>query len=190
MSTDPRDDGQSLDHYRSYLRLLARLQLDPRLQAKMDASDIVQQTLLQAYRARAGFRGTTEGERAAWLRQILANNLAHAVRDFQRDKRDIGKERSLQAAVDASSLRLEAWLAAEQSSPSQKAEKSEQAVRLAAALDDLPEAQRQAVELHYWQGLSLAEVGEQLGRSPTAVAGLLYRGLKALRGELAGQAED
>jgi RNA polymerase sigma-70 factor (ECF subfamily) len=175
---------QPLERFRSYLHLLARLHLDPRLRGKLDASDVVQQTLLQAHEAREQFRGQTESEQAAWLRKILARNLAHAVRDFGRDKRDLAREQSLDAALDASSARLEAWLAAEQSSPSQRAERKEQAVVLAAALEQLPEAQREAVVLHYFQGCTVAAIGRQLNRSPEAVAGLLHRGLKQLRAHL------
>jgi RNA polymerase sigma-70 factor (ECF subfamily) len=170
-----------LERFRAYLRLLARLHLDPRLQGKLDPSDVVQQTLLQAHQALEQFRGTRDAERAAWLRQILARNLAMAVRDFARAKRDLARERSLEAALAESSSRLGAWLAAEQSSPSEKAERNEQALRLAEALEQLPEAQREALVLQHWQGWSLAQIGEHLGRSPEAVAGLLKRGLKQLR---------
>ena len=181
MGPSSQDGEQPLEHYRSYLHLLARLHLDPRLRGKLDASDVVQQTLLQAHQARDQFRGRSEGEQAAWLRQILARNLVHAVRDFGRDKRDLAREHSLDAALDASSTRLEAWLAAEQSSPSQRAGRNEQAVFLAAAIGQLPEAQREAVILHYFQGCTVGDIGRQLNRSPKAVAGLLHRGLKQLR---------
>ncbi len=173
-----------LERYRDYLRLLAGLQLDPRLRGRIDASDVVQQTFLQAHQALAGFHGTTDGELAAWLRQILARNLAHAVRDHGRDRRVIGRERSLEAALDASSVRLEGWLAAEQSSPSQQADRNEQLLRLAGVLAGLPEAQREAIVLHYWQGWTTVEIGQQLERTPAAVAGLLKRGLKELRRQL------
>jgi RNA polymerase sigma-70 factor (ECF subfamily) len=172
--------GPALERFRAYLHLLARLHLDPRLRAKLAPSDVVQQTLLQAYLGLAGFRGQ-DAELRAWLRRILARNLTHAVRDLGRGKRDVACERSLEEAVNASSARLEAWLAAEQSSPSQQADRNEQLLRLADALLTLPEAQRAALVQHYWQGRSLAEIGEQLGRTPPAVAGLLHRGLKQLR---------
>jgi RNA polymerase sigma-70 factor (ECF subfamily) len=175
--------GPALERFRAYLQLLAGLHLDPRLRSKLDPSDVVQQTLLQAHQALAGFRGG-EDDLAPWLRRILARNLAHAVRDLGRAKRDVGRERSLAAALEASSVRLGAWLAAVQSSPSQQAVRNERLLRLAEALAYLPEAQREAVVLHYWQGRSLAEVGEELGRTPAAVAGLLHRGLKQLRGRL------
>jgi RNA polymerase sigma-70 factor (ECF subfamily) len=173
--------GTALERFRAYLRLLARLHLDPRLRGKLDASDVVQQTLLQAHQARAQFRGHSDGELAAWLRQILARNLAMAVRDFARDKRDVARERPLEQALADSSSRLEAWLAAEQSSPSQRAERNEEVLRLAEALEQLPEAQREALVLQHWQGWSLAQIGRHLGRSPEAVAGLIKRGLKQLR---------
>jgi len=182
MDRSPEEAGRRLERFRAYLRLLARLHLAPQLRGKLDPSDAVQQTLLQAYQALDQFRGQSEAEWAAWLRQILARNLAQALRDFGRAKRDQAREQSLQAAMDASSARLEAWLAADQSSPSQQAERGEQALRLAEALEQLPEAQREALVLQHWQGLSLAEIGAHLGRSPEAVAGLIKRGLKQLRG--------
>jgi len=163
------------------LRLLARLQLDPRWRAKLDPSDLVQQTLLQAHEARDQFRGRTAAEQAAWLRQILARVLANAVRDLGRAKRDAGRERSLEAALEQSSARLEAWLAAEQSSPSETVERNEQLLRLAAALAQLPDDQREAVTLHHLQGWSLADLAKHLDRSEGAVAGLLHRGFKKLR---------
>ena len=181
MDEPPAVPGPALERFRAYLRLLARLHLDERLRGKLDPSDVVQQTLLQAYQALHQLRGRSDGELAAWLRQILARNLALAVRDFARAKRDVARERSLEAALAESSSRLDAWLAAEQSSPSQRAERNEEALRLAEALEHLPEAQREALVLQHWQGWSLAEIGERLGRSPEAVAGLLKRGLKQLR---------
>jgi RNA polymerase sigma-70 factor (ECF subfamily) len=180
---DPEADGRALERFREYLRLLARLHLGPRLQGKFDASDVVQQTLLEAYAKRGQFRGG-EAERAAWLRQILAHNLADAVRAFGQARRDAGREQGLEAALQESSARLAGWLAAEQSSPSRKAERHEEAVRLADALAALPEDNREALTLHYCQGLPLAEIARRLGRTPAAVAGLLKRGLKQLRGRL------
>jgi RNA polymerase sigma-70 factor (ECF subfamily) len=183
---EPQADAtfSDLERYRDYLRLLARMQLNPRLRAKVDASDVVQQTLMQAYQARDQFRGQSPAEMAGWLRQILARNLAHQQRDHGRARRDVARERSLEVKLNDSSARLEGWLAAEQSSPSQRAQRNEQLIHLAHALNQLPESQREAVVLHYWQSWSLADIAKHLDRTPAAVAGLLHRGLTALRENL------
>ena len=177
----PSVDEQTLERFREYLSLLARVQLDPRLQGKLDLSGVVQQTLLEAYQAFKQTEGWGEGQRLAWLRRILANNLTDEVRKLAARGRDAARERSLEAALEESSARLGDWLAAEQSSPSQKIERHEQALRLADALGRLPEAQREALVLQHWHGWSLAEIGAHLGRSPAAIAGLLHRGLQRLR---------
>jgi RNA polymerase sigma-70 factor (ECF subfamily) len=179
MNTD-ESDLEDLEQFRSYLVLLARIRLDRRLQPKVDASDIVQQSLLEAHQGRHQFRGRTVAEQAAWLRQILARNLANVVRDLGREKRDVARERSLEADLEQSASHLEGWLAAEQSSPSHQAERHERAVQLAGALSGLPENQREAVVLRHFHCLSLAEIAEQLNCTTSAVTGLLHRGLKNL----------
>src|SRR5262245_7962892 len=172
--------AERLERYRGYLRFLAAANLDPRLRGKMDASDLVQQTFLQAQAGLEQFRGTSDGELAAWLRQILARNLGHAVRDFGRGKRDVRREQQL----EASSMRLAGWLAADQSSPSHVAAANERAVRLADAVAALPAAQSEALVLHYWHEWPVARIAEHMERTTTAVAGLLKRGLKQLREHL------
>lgn len=175
------EDGTALERYRPYLRFLAETHLDVRLRGKVDPSDAVQESLLQAYQARDQFRGTTEEELVAWLRQILARTLIHLVRDLKRKKRDVTREISFEKALDASSARLEQWIAAEQSSPSQHVARMEEALRMATAVQTLPAVQRDAIVMHYWQGCTLAEIGHHMNRSAAAVAGLVHRGLKRLR---------
>jgi RNA polymerase sigma-70 factor (ECF subfamily) len=183
MSQEARE-RPDLDRFRNYLLLLARARLDPRLRAKLDASDVVQQTLLEAHEGLAAFRGEGTAAQAAWLRQILARNLANAVRDFGRDRRDVARERSLQAALDDSSVRLEVWLADDRSGPGERAQRHERAVALADALAALPQAQREAVVLRHWHGWPLAEIAARLESTTAAVTGLLHRGLKNLRKRL------
>ncbi len=186
MDSDSENSGLSLDRFRPYLSLLARAQLGPQYRGKLDSSDIVQQTLLDAHEELSQFKGSTTAEMAAWLRHILASNLADVFRSFGRDKRDIARERSLSAEIDQSSMRLEAWLEAVQTSPVDRADRNEQLLRLAVALAELPEPQRVAIELHHLQGFSLAEIARQLQRTEPSVAGLLRRGLAELRERLEG----
>ena len=181
-------DGHDLEGFRNYLRLLARAGLDPRLQAKLDPSDIVQQSLLEAHKDLAAFRGQGPEALRAWLRQVLARNLANALRDFRRARRDVAREQALDALAAESSARVEAWLAVDGSSPSAALRRQEEAARLAAALEKLPEAQREVVMLRHLHGWSVHAISRHLGRSRAAVAGLLHRGLVQLRGEL--QRED
>lgn len=178
------DQNHWFEQFRPYLTLLARAHVNSHNPAKLDSSGIVQQTLLDAFAKRDQFRGSSEAELAGWLRQILKHNLADALRDQRRDKRDVRRERSLEDEIDASFSRTHEWLAAVQSSPSQRAVKQEDVLRLSEVIAKLPEAQREAVVLHHLQGLSLADVAKQIGKSEAAVAGLLFRGLKTLNGLL------
>jgi RNA polymerase sigma-70 factor (ECF subfamily) len=177
--------AQELERFRPYLRLLGRLHLDRRLQGKLDPSDVVQETLLKAHEKIEQFRGESDQELAGWLRQILANQLRMAARRFGAGTRDVGREQSLEGSLEESSVRLERWLADEQSSPSRMVERQERLLRLAEALGQLSEDQRTAVELHHLKGVPVAELARQMGRSGAAVTNLLYRGLKRLRALLA-----
>jgi RNA polymerase sigma-70 factor (ECF subfamily) len=169
----------ALESYQEYLRLLARMQLDPRLRSRLDPSDVVQQTLLKAHEKRAEFRGSSPPELMGWLRCILSNTMADAVRKLLRQKGDL--HYSLETALQESSSRLEAWIKNEEPTPGHKLLREEQLLHLAKALSQLPDDQRMALELRHLQGYSLPAITEIMGRSKAAVAGLLRRGLKRLR---------
>ena len=181
----PSNDIAGLEHYRDYLHVLARLQLSPALRGKLDPSDIVQLTLLKAHQATRAIPrpdgrpswppGSGRSSPAPWPTPSATTAAAAATWPWN--------ARS-SSSVEESSARLDAWLAAEQSSPSQRAERNEQAMLLVQALAELPEAQREALLLKHCQGWSLAEIGRHLDRSPTAVASLLQRGLEQLREHL------
>src|SRR5262245_13225672 len=169
-----------LERYRDYLRLLASQQMAPRFRGKIDLSGVVQETLWEAHREVAGGLGIPSGQRLPWLRRILANNLADEIRRVTADKRDVGRELSIQRAMDASSQQLELWLARDLE-PGQEVEKEEQVLRVVDALSELPEAQQAALILHYWSGWTLAQISKHLGRSRDAVAGLIGGGVRQLR---------
>jgi RNA polymerase sigma-70 factor (ECF subfamily) len=179
--------GQLLEMYRSYLGLLAHLQICRRLQGKADPADLVQETFLKANRDFHQFRGEGERELAGWLRQILAASLAQLVRRYCGTKgRDIRLERALVNELDESSQALDGGLVAAQSSPSQQVSRREQAVLLADALERLPEDYRGVVVLRHLEELSFPEVAERMGRSVDSVEKLWVRALSRLRRELEG----
>lgn len=185
MTTEGPVTPADLERFRPYLRLIARLHLPAALKGKLDSSDVVQDTLVRALQHLDQFRGATEAELAGWLRQILATTLANAARDWGRGKRDAGREVPLAQEIHDSSARLEAVLAADQTSPSLAAVRHEGLLHLAAAVEALPDDQREAVTLYHLRQVPLDRVAEQLNRTPAAVAGLIKRGLRQVRAALA-----
>jgi RNA polymerase sigma-70 factor (ECF subfamily) len=181
----PETPRWATERFREYLHLLARLEVPAWLRGKVDLSGVVQQTLLEAHQAEARLRGQSEAQIAAWLRKILANNLADEMRKLGAQARDVTREHSLEASMEESSCRLEAWLAGNVPSPSQQAIHNEQLLQLADALGQLPEDQRRALELHHLQGQSLAETAAEMGKSKSAATSLIFRGLEKLRRLLA-----
>lgn len=177
-------DPAVVAQYEPYLRMLARTHARKAYQAKIGASDIVQQAMLQAVQGLDGFRGRTEAEFRGWLRQILAHHICHLDRDLHRDKRDIRREQSMEQKLAQSSMRLEGLLAGEGPTPSQHAALGENVLQLAEAVQRLPDAQREAIQLHYLEGMKLSDVAEQMQKSSGAIAGLLHRGMKTLRSQL------
>src|SRR5271168_1821592 len=191
-TTDPAADAcfdpvvpAALERYRSWLGLLARLQVEPRFRAKFDPSDIVQQTMLEAVRDWPKFRGGTEAELAAWLRQILAHVLLHEMRRFgAAQRRDVDREVSLEQALAESSRRLGDALAAPGSSPSERASRHELELQLADALARLPADYAEVILLRNVEGLSHDEIAVRMGRGVGAVRMLWVRALARLRQEL------
>ncbi len=176
-----RKQADGLERFRAYLMMLARVEMRGVVREKHNPSDMVQLTFLQAHRGIEKFEGTTEEQMRAWLRRILARNLAHAYRDLRRDRRDAALEESLEGALDRSSARLAGMLRAKERSPVSQVAADERILLLARAIEELPVDQRQAVVLHYFHELRLREVAERLSRSKAAAAGLIRRGLSALR---------
>jgi RNA polymerase sigma-70 factor, ECF subfamily len=172
------------ERYRAYLTLLGRQQVGGKLPGKLDLSGVIQQTLLEAHQAGRIVELET-GPRLAWLRTALARNLTDELRRLRADRRDVGREQAIEAALEASAASVAGWLAADQSSPSQRADRDEQVLRLSVAVAELPDGQRQAVEMHYFQSRPLAEIAAMMGKTTAAVAGLLKRGLRQLREHLA-----
>jgi RNA polymerase sigma-70 factor (ECF subfamily) len=165
--------GALLDQHRDRLLQVARLGLDPRVQARLDASDVVQQTCLSAFRQIAEFDGRNPAQFAAWLLQVHDRNIQNAVRDqLQTQKRAASHEEHLAGRdVDAP----------HQITPSRHAMQREDSSRLEDALAQLPADQRAVLRLRYLEDCSLAEVAEQLGLTKDAVVWLMQKGMKRVR---------
>ena len=177
--------NQLLKNYQPYLRLLARVQMESRFAAKFDAADLAQQTMIAAVRDFHSFRGNTDAEFAAWLRQILAHVLAHEIRRYHgTQKRDLNREVSLDQTVSETAQRLADILPGTATSPTQAAVRNERQIELARALDQLPEDYREVIVLRHLEGLSHEEIAARLGRNPGAVRMLWVRALARLRAEM------
>lgn len=177
--------GALLELYRNYLHLVARTQIDLHLQGRLNPSDLVQETYFEACRHFGQFRGTSEKELLAWLRRILVRKLAHEVeKQVLAQKRDVRREVSLGqqlAALERSSVNLEAALVSQWSSPSAQAQRRERAAIVADQLARLPAQHREVIVLRNLEGLSFDEVARRMRKSPGAVRVLWLRALDRLR---------
>lgn len=174
-----------LRRHLSWLKLLAKLEIDTRYRGKFDESDVAQQVLLEAVRDFPRFRGQSEAEFAGWLRRILAHVLAHEFRRYRgTQKRDIANEVSLEQTLQHSSARLGEMLAASISSPSQHLLRNEQELLLADVLARLPDDYREVIVLRNLEGLSHEQAAERMGRGVGAVRMLWVRALADLRREM------
>ncbi len=173
--------------YRHLLKLQVRLlRPDRRFDRRFDSSDLVQETLLRAHAHRDQCAAATEAQRFQWLLQILQNVVVTKVREAHAGKRDLRLEASVQDALRRSSACLEEYLAARGPAPDQEAEHHELLLRLAAALERLPDDQRFAFIQYALCGDSIKDVAAQMGpRSPKAVAMLVARARSQLAKELA-----
>jgi RNA polymerase sigma-70 factor (ECF subfamily) len=192
----PERLGQLLESYRNYLRLLAATQIDGRLQAKISASDLVQETMLNAYRDFAQFRGHNERQLLEWLRQILINRLHVFVQHYVlAEKRNVRREVSLEqigAALDRSTANLKAdlFLADDGPSPGSDVIRRENAVVLADQLARMSPSYREVIVLRNLRGLSFDEVALKMDRTSGAVRMLWLRAIRQLREQMQNQEED
>jgi RNA polymerase sigma-70 factor (ECF subfamily) len=176
-----------LDRYRPLLRLHVRqLQLGRLYHARFDSSDVVQEAMLRAVRGLHDMQADGEAAVVEWLRTVVGNVFIDLVRRQDAKKRDPRREQAIAAAAGDGDTPLAAYLSASRPGPSTLAVRGEELLRLAAAVDRLPDAERDAVIAHYILELPLAEVAERLGRSEKGAAGLVFRGKKRLRELLAG----
>lgn len=184
MPSKTEDVNQALEEFRAYLETLTFIQIDPRLRSRFGLSDVVQDTLVEAWQNLERIQALDADGRKRLLRRMLVNNLLEAIEKHRAVRRDYRLEQPLQAAVEESSCRLQNWLAVEDSTPSGRLARQEQALQLLEALSKLPARQREALILQKYHAWTLAQIAEHLGCTSGAVAGLHARGLMELRKHL------
>jgi RNA polymerase sigma-70 factor (ECF subfamily) len=189
MLASPDSSDSTLDRYRAYLECLTFIQVDPRLWRRFGWSDVVNQTLLEAHRDLKQLHGLSEPDCNRRLRRMLMNNLLERIEHERSQKHDYRREVALDEALSSSSCNLQRWLATDAPTPSEQVESLERGARLAQALTQLPEREREALILQKYHGWTLAQIGEHLSCTTGAVAGLHARALKRLR-ELLSDLDD
>ncbi len=187
--------GELLESYRNYLTLLASMQIEPRLRVRVSPSDLVQDTMLGAYRDFGQFRGATERQLLAWLRQILINRLHVMVQQHVlAGKRGVRREVSFEEmgdALDRSAANLaEAVFADSGPTPSAHLMQRERSVVLANQLAQMPPQYREVIVLRNLQGLSFEEIATRTERNSGAVRMLWLRAMKRLREQMEQSCEE
>jgi RNA polymerase sigma-70 factor (ECF subfamily) len=180
--------GQLCACYRPYLQTIAAIKLSRGMERRVDASDVVQETEIEMVRGIRSFRGKTEPELSAWLKQMLRRNIADKVRDNRAAIRDLRRETYLDGQNPSASI---TWMqpAGREATASQLVMNGEAALRFAAALESLPEDQRVVVRMRYMEGMKLAEIAAAMQKTPGAVTGLLRRGQQALRDKIGSMSQ-
>ncbi|HEY1376825.1 MAG TPA: sigma-70 family RNA polymerase sigma factor [Gemmataceae bacterium] len=175
--------GAALESCRAYLLLVAEKEMDPRLKAKGGASDLVQQTFLEAQQAFPRFHGGSEAELLAWLRRLLLNNVA----TFRRHWEQTAKRRaSREVGLGGDSTAPGVQPAARTPTPSREVAATERAAAVRSALARLPEDYRTVLTLRYEEDLPFEEVARRMGRTSNAVRKLWARAVERLEQELDG----
>jgi RNA polymerase sigma-70 factor, ECF subfamily len=179
--TDRSRQGQLFERYRPFLLMIAKSEIGTELAVRCDASDVVQQTMIEAFQAYFGFKGSTEPEFSAWIKCIHRRNIADLIRRRASPEKRRLDVRRHDADPEASASFCWNEPAGKEPTPSQRLIKGEKALRLAAILQSLPEMQREAVRLRHMEGWPVEKIARELDRSLAATAGLIKRGLQALR---------
>jgi len=171
-----------LDEFRPYLMLLAQIQVGRRLQGKIDAEDLVQETMLAAVAKSGSFRGSSECELTAWLRKILLSRVLKNVdRFFGTAARDVRRELSFLLDSSSDALNALGLIPSDQSTPSKAVQRRERAVLVANTLSELPSDYREVLVFRNMEGLSFSEIAERMGRTVGAVTMLWTRAVRQFR---------
>lgn len=179
MEESGTDVAKSLDHFRPVLLTLAEAMISSTLRGDLEASDLVQQTLLEAHCNAEQLALVSQSAFFSWLRSALNHNMLDAVKHLKAQKNDV-RRRVRASDLEASFIRLEQVLVADETSPSEVVQRNEQVCTMLSALQTLPDNQKRAVIMKHLNGRSLREIAEELGLSEPAAAGVLHRGRQQL----------
>ena len=178
---EPADTSftRNIERFRPILLTLAEAMISPKLQCDLEASDLVQQTLMEAHHHADKLASTESAPFFAWLRTCLKHNILDSIKHLKTQKQGI-RRRERASELAHSFDQLDKVFVSDQTSPSQIAQRNEQITILLEILQDLPSNQRTAVIMKHLRGCSLREIAEALCLSEAAVAGLLHRGRQRL----------
>jgi RNA polymerase sigma-70 factor (subfamily 1) len=181
MTKPPQAVDRTLEEYRAYLETLSSIQLDPRLRPHVSWSELINETLTEAWQDLNQIQAMDEVSRKRMLRRMLINNVKDRIRQLLSAKRDVRLEKSLETAASESSCRLDEWLAIEDSSPEDRLIRQEEAMQLLEAMSKLKPREREALVLQKYHGWTLAQIADHLGCTAGAEVGYHARGLEKLR---------
>jgi len=180
---DQRAQGELLQRYVPFLTAYVSRRIAG-LEQRVDSSDVVQEVHLKVCSG-FSFLGATEAELTAWILTIADNTIVSLFRKHGAQVRDLTRERRMCDATGSASV---SWYepAGNATTPSQKLMKGEAALRLLQCIAELPSSQAEAIRLRHLDGLTTQQICEAMNRTPSAVAGLLQRGLQKLRQLMSG----
>ncbi len=183
-----RPEKAKVEKFRNYLKLLAEsgIRRYPEFRGKIDSSDIVQDTLLQAIRGLRDFRGSSDAEVAAWLRKILARQLLNRARALRCEKRDVRRERPLDEVLEDSAARFSLVAQTIAAPAARGGEQGDLFLEVADALVGLPDLQREAFVFRHFRELRLEQIAKEMGLSRSQVSSLLRQAIGTLRKRLRG----
>jgi RNA polymerase sigma-70 factor (ECF subfamily) len=181
-----------MDRHRDALRRLVALRMDRRMAGRVDASDIVQDVLVEASQRLADYLRDPQMPFHLWLRSIARDRMIDLHRRHRAQRRDVAREQPMAAAAspDRSSFNLAAQLRDEGLTPAAAVIKEELERRFWGAIDELEESDREIILMRHAEHLGNGETAQALGISPAA-AGMRYlRAIRRLRSALGGAAEQ
>lgn len=185
MTKDPEQrlcESWSIGRLRPWLQMVAERELSDRLRGRVDASDIVQQTLLKAWQGESQYKGATQEQRLAWLRTILKNTIRdHHRRLIGSSRRGSGREQAATDLFSPGDVGLSQYAVMTGPTVSGDLVAAEDWQVLEQSMAQLSDDQRTVIELRHFKELSFADIARHMNKSDPAVRMLWVRALRSLQ---------